>query len=185
MRRRCSPALILGLFVLSLCAIAPAFAVASSQEVLRDCVDGKIDGTYSQKDFREALQNLSSDVDQYTDCRGVIEAARLNAASGSSASGGSAASGSLALPSFGPDPLASATPAQRVAVAAAQQTAPPSLTIGGKVVEPAALGARRPVASSLASLPAPLLATIVLAMLAGGGALGASLIPRVRKYLDL
>ena len=180
MRRRCSPALILGLFVLALCAIAPAFAVASSQEVLRDCVDGKIDGTYSQKDFREALQNLSSDVDQYTDCRAVIEAARLNAASGGSTPGGL-----LALPSFGPDPLANATPAQRIAVAAAQQSAPPSLTIGGKVVEPAALGARRPVATSVASLPAPLLATIVLAMLAGGGALGASLIPRVRKYLDL
>jgi len=68
----------------------PGAAQASSSDVIRDCAqDGKLDKHYSQKDLRNAEQNLPSDIDEYTDCRSVIRAAL----SGGSGSPGSPANG--------------------------------------------------------------------------------------------
>ena len=71
----------LQLFVLALAAIVlglllPAAATASADSVYRDCVDDEdLDGNYSDRALREALENLPSDTDSYTDCRSIIEAA--------------------------------------------------------------------------------------------------------------
>ena len=54
----------------------PAAARASGSDVIRDCAqDGKLDKKYSQKELRDAYNNLPSDIDEYTDCRQVIRAA--------------------------------------------------------------------------------------------------------------
>lgn len=54
----------------------PAAAHASGADVIRDCAaDGKLDKTYTQKELENALANLPSDIDEYTDCRSVIRAA--------------------------------------------------------------------------------------------------------------
>ncbi|MCW3012255.1 MAG: hypothetical protein JWO90_2659, partial [Solirubrobacterales bacterium] len=67
----------------TLAALAtPSAALADSSDVIRDCQDGKIDGTYSQKEFSSALRNIPTDVDEYTDCRDVIRRAQLGAARG-------------------------------------------------------------------------------------------------------
>jgi hypothetical protein len=51
----------------------PAAARASGSDVIRDCADdGKLDKPYSQKELRDADQNLPSDIDEYTDCRQAI-----------------------------------------------------------------------------------------------------------------
>jgi hypothetical protein len=66
----------------------PATAQANWQAVVRDCAqDGKLDGHYSQRELRQAQQNLPSDIDEYTDCRSVIRAAM---GGGSGSSGGPA-----------------------------------------------------------------------------------------------
>ncbi len=170
----------LGLIVFG--ALLPAGASASAIELQRDCIDdGRVDGTYSQKDYRDALRSLSTASDEYSNCRGIIEAARLAAAGGSPATPGSV----VPIPVPGVDPLAAATPAQRAAVKIAQTTPPAALVIGGQTVRPGAIGAGRPVKASVSDIPAPLLVTIVLALLAGIGALASIVIPRVRRYLDL
>jgi phage shock protein PspC (stress-responsive transcriptional regulator) len=54
----------------------PAAAHANGAAVIRDCAqDGQLNKHYSQKELRDALNNLPSDIDEYTDCRSVIRAA--------------------------------------------------------------------------------------------------------------
>lgn len=56
--------------------VVPAPAMASPDQVLRDCIrDGKLDGTYSNSELRKARDNLPSDSDEYSDCSEVIAAA--------------------------------------------------------------------------------------------------------------
>ena len=65
--------LILALALLALAV--PAAALASGDEVIRDCADdGVIDGDYSDRELREAERELPSDIDEYTDCREAIRA---------------------------------------------------------------------------------------------------------------
>ncbi len=178
-RRRLLTALSL---IIVAAALAPAGAFASANDVIRDCgIDGRIDGTYSQKDYRDALRQLSASSDEYTNCRDTIEAARLAAAGGNPATPGS----TVPIPAPGVDPLATATLAQRRAVKVAQNTPPVAIVVGGKTVTPGDVGAGRAVKASVSDLPAPLLITVVLVLLAGIGALASIVIPRVRHYLDL
>jgi hypothetical protein len=61
------------LLVVVLALGLPSAAFASGTEVIRDCAqDGKLDKKYSDKELREAEQNLPNDIDEYTDCRQAI-----------------------------------------------------------------------------------------------------------------
>lgn len=71
-------------------ATAPASASASAKAIIVDCQDGQMDGKYSQREYAQALKNIPTDVDEYTNCRDVIRRAQLGAAS----AGGSKRSGS-------------------------------------------------------------------------------------------
>lgn len=56
-------------------------APASSGAVIRDCSeDGILNGSYSQSELDGALEQLPSDLDEYTDCRSVIRRAQLRSA---------------------------------------------------------------------------------------------------------
>lgn len=73
----------------------PALAHASGDDVIRDCYDdGHIDGSYSQRDYQQAADNLPSDIDQYSDCRDVIAQARADGSRGNGNGGGGGANGS-------------------------------------------------------------------------------------------
>jgi hypothetical protein len=179
--------------LLIVCLAAPAAAHGDSgvTKLLIDaCRDEHIDGTYTQAQYKKALDQIPSDSDEYTACREVLERGRLAAlgakhksrgggaapgsagggGTGSSTGGGStpASSGSSHAPAA--DPLAAATPAQRKAVARAGQSAKP-VEIGGKLVKPGALGIGA-LSGSGHSVPTPLAALIALlaaSTLAGGG----------------
>jgi hypothetical protein len=57
-----------------------AIARDRPQDLLIDaCRDEQVDGTYSQRTYRRALDQLPADSDQYTACRDVINRARLAA----------------------------------------------------------------------------------------------------------
>jgi hypothetical protein len=157
------------------CLLVPATAAhASARDVVRDCTDnGRIDSPHSPADYKGALHNLPSDVDEYTDCRQIIEAAqRRDAHSSSSGGGGGTLGGGGGGPAFpgggtpgGPSPLPQ-SPAEKNAIANIGKTGGGPVTVAGQPVVPGGSG----ITSSAFrhSLPAPL---IVLLVLLGLGAL--------------
>src|SRR3954464_8436179 len=74
--------------LIALFLLPTAAAFASGGKVIRDCTDdGRLQGHYSQKDLRDALSSLPSDIDEYTDCRDVIRRAAFGGAGGSGGGG--------------------------------------------------------------------------------------------------
>jgi hypothetical protein len=94
--------LLLATFLLLMLVPAGIAAAADrpSDLLVDACRDEKVDGSYSQRTYRRALDQLPADSDQYTGCRDVINRARLAALSkrktdsggGSGEAGGSAGS---------------------------------------------------------------------------------------------
>lgn len=169
--------------LLLLALLAPAAARADYEALLKDaCRDEKVDGTYSQKDYREALANIPADTDQYTNCRAVLRSAQLTAAraqAGGAAAPPPSADPVSALLATG-DPLAAATPQEKTAVQKAAQQGSAPVEVAGEVVDPSTLGAGRVVAASISDLPAPLLVALAITALGALAALVAVLLPRVR-----
>ena len=177
------------------CLIAPAAAHADSgvDKLLADaCKDEHIDGHYTQAQYKKALDEIPTDADEYTACRDVLQRGRLAAlgsgkktsgggggstgtgtggGGGSTSAGGGSTSGSSGSPAPpNADPVASATPAQKQAIAQAGQSAKP-VNVGGKLVQPGELGLGA-ISGSGHSVPTPLAALMVLlaaGALGGGG----------------
>jgi hypothetical protein len=177
------------------CLVAPAAAHADSgvDKLLADaCKDEHIDGHYTQAQYKKALDELPTDADEYTACRDVLQRGRLAAlgsgkkgnsggggattgtgtgGGGGTTSGGGGSSGSSSsTPAPNADPVASATPAQKQAIAQAGQSAKP-VNVGGKLVQPGELGLGA-ISGSGHSVPTPLAALMVVlavgALSAGG-----------------
>ena len=67
--------------VLAALAVAASPALSSPMSVIRDCSeDGVLNGKYSPSELDGALEQLPSDLDEYTDCRSVIRRAQLGSA---------------------------------------------------------------------------------------------------------
>jgi hypothetical protein len=159
---------------------AHALAADRPQDLLVDaCRDEKVDGTYSQRTYRDALDQLPADSDQYTACRDVINRARLAALNrkSTSNSGGSNTSGGGSTGSGGgggtttgsstskPQPsctgctgsgtaLDAATPKERKGVKDATSSGAKPVRIGGQLLTPGAVGS---LSSDSNELPAPLI----------------------------
>ena len=72
----------------------PATAIASGDDVIRDCAqDGDLDKEYSDEELEDASENLPSDVDSYSNCRDVIRAAQTGGRGGSDGVGSGSGSG--------------------------------------------------------------------------------------------
>jgi len=186
------------LLLLLLLPAAHAFAGDNPSDLLVDaCRDEKVDGTYSQKTYRRALDQLPADSDQYTACRDVINRARLAAlnsrrsssgsgggggqggsSGGGSGGGGNSGAGSGASRSSGSGGAtknaapAPPTPAEQQAVRKAITTGANPVNVGGQLVQPGAVGA---LASDDRRIPTSLLALLValaVCALAATGAVG-------------
>ena len=160
------------------CLLLPAAASGSGNSVIHDCTDNdKIDSYHSQSDYKAALGNIPSDVEQYTDCRSLIRAAQRRDASkpppgSGGGSGGGSGSGTGSGSNFGAGLTAGAsagagagatttvppTAAQSSALGAAAATAAPVL-VGGKPITPGATGLASDVFRH--SIPGPLLAVLI------------------------
>ena len=186
-------ALLLG--VTSLTPAAPAVAATSDariQTILRDCEDdGVLSPSYRPSELRDAVRNIGTDLDQYSDCRDVISAAVLSAVSGGGGSGsgggggaagsGTGAAGSGSAATAGGDfggggPLLTpAGPEEQIALDEIRASTPGPTVVGGRPVQ--VLG-NRPLAAIVASdLPTPLL--VALGLLTAGGACAA--LPTLRR----
>jgi len=191
---------LLTLLVLLAVAVAPASALGSGLDVIRDCTDDEVmSKTYSQKEYRDALRQFAADGDQYGNCRDVIRRAQAAAAAGKKKSGGGDTgngAGTGVAPAGGApsggdsgggagaigsqpagDQLSQATPAERQAVDDARTAAPGP--VDDSAVDTANIGTA-PGVSQAADLPTPLVLMLAL-LLAGALAVGGL---RVRRLVN-
>jgi hypothetical protein len=130
----------------ALCVLLPTAAMASGRDVIRDCTDDeKFTKTYTQKEYRQALDQLSSDTDEYTNCRSVIRRAQLAAAAdkGSGRRSGDGGSGSGGAGGGGAGTGGGATQGAGGTQAQPGQPAPPQPDPGPTAAERRALDAAR------------------------------------------
>ncbi len=167
--------------VLALAALlVPAPAYASPEALIRDCQDGTISGNYSARDYTQALRDIPTDVDEYTDCRDVIRRAQLGAAGGSAGGSGSSGGGAGAGAGGGGTTgaggagggtgraptaarvLAAASPQERAAVreAIASGGGAAPIEVSGKRIDPSAIA--RGAEASSSSLPGVVLLALCL-----------------------
>src|ERR671937_1077613 len=173
-----APAVALGLATGAALLASPEVAQASPQGVIRDCAqDGKLDHHYSLSDLKNAEKQLPSDVDEYTNCRDVINQAEV-ADSGGHSSGnshgaisGAGSGGSGGGNSGAAGPTAADTKALAHATKRASGKAP-TLSLGGQQVSPGSPGVFKS-ASAANNLPTPVLAALIAVGLlpAAGGVL--------------
>jgi hypothetical protein len=176
-----SPLILLVASAVGLCSAAPALADAT--KVVQDCnANGHLVGHYSQGELQGALNGMGADVKEYTNCYDVVRRALLAAsASGGHNGGGGSSSGGGG---GGGGPAASATESKgkhaSVSTRGVYGTPTGALPAGHGSGNPVAVGGTdiRPGAASVSggsgvrSLPAPLIALLVvlgLAALGGGG----------------
>ena len=150
--------------LLALLAV-PSVASASPSQIYKDCADGAIDHNYSQKDYADALAHMPADIDEYTDCRSQIQRKQLGGGGGGSNGSGDTGTGGGA-----PDPLATATPAEKAAFNKAVAAGDQPIKLDGRPIYPGELGGAK--TTGLSNLPTPMLAVLALLILAGIGAAG-------------
>jgi len=117
--------------------------------IISRCTHGQSLSGFSQAAYRQALQELPTEVEEYSDCANLIRRAQLAAAAGS---GSGESSGGKALT---PIPL---TAAERSALSSAPKAAAAPLLVGNQIVRPGVVHAD--IASALSSLPNSLLAVL-------------------------
>lgn len=163
---------------IALLVAAPAQA-ARGDGVIKDCTaDGRMDGGWSQADYKDALDNLPTDIDEYTDCRELIRAAQLAARRGGGGGSRAGGGGGAAAARGAEPPAAPAAPTagERVRIERARKGGP--VRVGGTHVAPGESGG--PLGEPAAAtnrLPLPLLLAL-LALAASGLALTAAAVRR-------
>jgi len=145
--RRLRLALAAALLVL---ASPPSARADVGATIIERCTHGQSVAGFSQQDYQRALQELPTEVEEYSDCGNLIRQAQLAAAGGGGGSGGGA----------GPTaPVATPlTPAERSALRSIAKTGSAPQLVGNELVSPGVVHAD--VASALSSLPNPLLALL-------------------------
>ena len=145
----------------------PAAARANGDAVIRDCAqDGVLNKHYTQKELQDALRNLPSDIDEYTDCRAVIRAA-MGGGSGNTTPG---PPNGIATPSGAVAGSAGDVQALNDLTARALKGKRPAVVIGGQKIVPGNAGLSGLLGGLAGSngMPTSLLAAITgLLLLAG------------------
>jgi hypothetical protein len=137
-------ALPIALWAMFLSCAAPASADVGATIISR-CTHGQSLSGFSQQDYRQALQELPTEVEEYSDCANLIRRAELAAAG----RGGGGPSAATAIP---------VTAAERRALNRAPALGSTPLQVGNQTIRPGVIHAD--IASALSSLPTPLLATL-------------------------
>jgi hypothetical protein len=151
-RSRRLHALALAAALLLLASPAPARADVGAT-IIERCTHGQSLAGFSQQDYQRALQELPTEVEEYSDCGNQIRHAQLAAAGGGG--GGGASAGGAGPAAAVATPL---TPAERTALRRIAKTGSAPQLVGSEVIVPGVVHAG--VASALSSLPSPLLALL-------------------------
>ena len=170
--------LLTGLIAAALCAalLAPTAALASWEDLLQQACGrkGQVTGSFTQAEYKQALANIPADADQYSNCRSILEAAQLAAASGSDTTSEAQADSKVAT----------ATPKEErvIATAVTESSKATVAKVGDVIVDPGAFGTAATATAAANQLPLSLKIMLVLLGAGSLAALGAVLIPRVRDY---
>jgi hypothetical protein len=146
----------------ALVVLASLTATASADigtKIIERCTHGKSISGYSQQAYRRALQELPTEVEEYSDCANLIRRAQLALVGGGLGSAGAA-------PPPPPTPLSAS---ERNALNEVPKTGAGPLRVGGHVVHPGVVHAN--ISSAFSSLPDSLLALLAF-LLACAAALG-------------
>lgn len=160
----------------------------NTDKILADCVDGTLDGSYSRGDIQKAQKKIPSDIDEYSDCRGALQSARLDSGAGGGGNGSGGAGGGSNTP-VNPDavtpsnptgapqePSDPQNPTETTAVKEATTKGDSPVNFGSGVkITPGATGLT---ADDQRSIPNPLLVALIL--LTTAALLGAVLAARAR-----
>ncbi len=134
---------------LSLLACLAATAGADKgAKIIERCTHGQSLSGFSQKDYRRALAELPTEVEEYSDCGNLIRRAQL-AALGPGGGGGG-----------GGNTPTQVSPQEQRAISRAPKSGGAPQSIGNQLVSPGVVHAS--VSSALSSLPDPLLAMLAL-----------------------
>ena len=154
---------LLVLAVLALVAL-PGSAMAAPNPIV-DCNDnGVLDNQYTNKELRKAIEDLPTDLDEYSNCREILS----GAITGGSDRGGSRPTTGADGTALPPEEHAARAKDNEdlAAITANPEKSPPSVEVGGEKVEPGSNGLFD-LASASNDLPLPLLvALIALALVA-------------------
>ena len=149
-RRRLHP---LALAAALLALASPAAARADvGATIIERCTHGQSLGGFSQQDYQRALQELPTEVEEYSECGNLIRRAQLAAAGVGGGPGAGAGAGRGAAVAT---PL---TPAERTALRQIAKTGSAPQVIGNEVIYPGVV--HTGVASALSTLPNSLLALL-------------------------
>jgi hypothetical protein len=154
--------------VLAACAMSAMLALSGASAagadvgatIIERCTHGQSLNGFSEGAYRQALKELPTEVEEYSDCANLIRHAELS-------STGPEAAASAEAPAA-PIPL---TPAERTALSHAATAGAAPVQVGGQTVQPGVVPVN--IASAVNSLPTPLLATLAflvvcLALVVGG-----------------
>jgi hypothetical protein len=159
-------AVLTALLATALLVIAqPARADVGETIILR-CTHKESLSGFSQSAYRQALKELSADLEEYSECSSLIRQAQEAAAGarGGASGGGSVGSGAAAV-------AIAATPAEQRAITHAQSASPEPVKLEGAIIHPGVVHVG--IASALNSMPTPLLVILgflllCLALIVGG-----------------
>jgi hypothetical protein len=154
--------------LVSLAALAATASADTGTKIIERCTHGQSLGGFSQQDYRRALQELPTEVEEYSDCANLIRRAQLATASGGGGSGGA-----------GP-PVTPITQEERNQLDKIATSGAKPLSIGGQAVHPGVVHAD--IASAFSSLPDPLLAVLAFLIACAAALGGRSIARRVRAH---
>jgi hypothetical protein len=149
--------------ICALVALAILTATAGADtgtKIIERCTHGQSISGFSQKDYKRAIAELPTEVEEYSDCANLIRRAQLAAAAGGSGSGGEGGAPPGATP---------LSQSEQSALSKVPTTGSGALSIGGQEVHPGVVHAN--ISSAFSSLPDPLLAVLAF-LLACAFALG-------------
>jgi hypothetical protein len=176
------------LVVLVLLLVPAASAMGSGRDVLRDCADDEVlSKTYTQREYRQALEQLATDSAEYSVCESVIRRAQLDQAAGrdrgSGNGGGGGATGgggggaqggtpgggatgsggepTTPAPARSDDPLAALNPEERLALDEARTGGGSGVGSAGLSVAPPG-ASRAPGVAATSELPGPVAGLLIL-----------------------
>jgi hypothetical protein len=164
---RIGSALALALSLLVL--LATAASADTGAKIIERCTHGQSLSGFSQKDYRRALAELPTEVEEYSDCGNLIRRAQLAALN----EGGGGGGGSV-------PPITRLTPEEKIAVARAPKAGAEPFKVGKDLVSPGVVHAS--VSSALSSLPDPLLAMLAFLLACAAALGGRAILKGFRAY---
>jgi hypothetical protein len=145
---------------------APTAGADVGATIINRCTHGQSLSGFSQQAYRQALRELPTEVEEYTDCANLIRRAQRAAAGG-----GGAGNSTAAIP---------LTPGERSRLKRTLKAGPTPLQVGDETVRPGVVHAD--IASALSSLPTPLIAILAFMLVCALLLAGRALRNRVRAY---